>query len=286
MLDDVDPAAALRRDELRFTLDGRKLKGRRTLVRTGPRRWLPIKGRDKYARTTDITGTRAVGAHETSPGEDCPRRARQRREGGDGRPGSAQGPRPVDRALGAPIRPMLELADCRSNDRWHGICPRNPFVSVKKRREHHVATGKKLPQRGLTHSFSRFASRISELTGAPWAFLAAASVIVIWLLTGPVFGFSTEWHLFVNSVTTIVTFLMVFLIQNTQNRDARAIHLKLDELLRATPKARKEFMEVEEEDLDEIEREKAIVDKDDPAPPEEHAHSHNVRDGHPGNGKS
>jgi len=78
---------------------------------------------------------------------------------------------------------------------------------------------------------------------------------------------------------------MVFLIQNTQNRDARAIHLKLDELLRATPHARREFMEAEEEDLDEIEREKEIVDRDDPAPPEERAHGHTVDTRHPGNGK-
>ena len=79
---------------------------------------------------------------------------------------------------------------------------------------------------------------------------------------------------------------MVFLIQNTQNRDARAIHLKLDELLRATPKARNEFMEAEEEDLDEIEREKAIVDQADPAPPEERAHRTATRQGHRGNGKT
>ena len=155
-------------------------------------------------------------------------------------------------------------------------------MSVKTRQ---VATGEKLPRRGPSHAFSRFASRTSELTGAPWAFIAAASVIVVWLLAGPVFGFSTEWQLFVNSVTTIVTFLMVFLIQNTQNRDARAIHLKLDELLRATPNARKEFMEAEEEDLDEIKREKAIVDEDDPAPPNERAHGR-AGNGHRGNGKS
>jgi low affinity Fe/Cu permease len=121
---------------------------------------------------------------------------------------------------------------------------------------------------------------MSEWMGAPWAFLAAALVIIVWLLTGPIFGFSTEWQLVVNSGTTVITFLMVFLIQNTQNRDARAIHLKLDELLRATPKARKEFMEAEEEDLDEIEREKAIVNEADPAPPEERAHGHTVRGGH------
>ena len=144
----------------------------------------------------------------------------------------------------------------------------------------------KLPQHGLGHTFSRFASRIAQWMGAPGAFLIAVLLIVVWLLTGPIFGFSTEWQLIVNSVTTVATFLMVFLIQNTQNRDARAIHLKLDELIRATPKARNEFMEAEEEDLDEIEREKAIVDKDDPAPPRERAHDDKIRGRHRGNGKT
>ena len=111
-------------------------------------------------------------------------------------------------------------------------------------------------------------------------------VIAVWAITGPIFGFSDTWQLVINTGTTVVTFLMVFLIQNTQNRDARAIHLKLDELLRAVPGARKEFMEAEEEDLDEIEREKAIVDADDPAPPEERAHGHAVRERRRGNGKT
>lgn len=158
-------------------------------------------------------------------------------------------------------------------------------MSTKQRRSHNVAGHSKLPQRGLSHTFSRFASRIAEWMGAPAAFLVAGSLIVVWLLTGPIFGFSTEWQLVVNSGTTIATFLMVFLIQNTQNRDARAIHLKLDELLRATPRARNEFMEAEEEDLDEIEREKAIVDKDDPAPPRERAHADKARGAHRGNGQ-
>ena len=93
--------------------------------------------------------------------------------------------------------------------------------------------------------------------------------IVTWAISGPMFGFSDSWQLIANTVTTLTTVLMVFLIQNTQNRDARALHLKLDELLRAEPRAREEFMEAEEEDLDEIEREKRIVDRADPAPPEE-----------------
>ena len=162
---------------------------------------------------------------------------------------------------------------------------RTHAVSIQERSQHRIAVGEKLPQKGLSHAFSRFASRMSQWVGAPWAFLAAVFVIVVWLLTGPLFGFSTEWQLYVNSATTVITFLMVFLIQNTQNRDARAIHLKLDELLRATPNARKEFMEAEEEDLDEIEREKAIVDRDDPAPPEQRAHADTVGSARPGDRK-
>lgn len=159
-------------------------------------------------------------------------------------------------------------------------------TTTRQRREHRLAVGEKLPQRGLGHTFSRFATRVANWMGAPWAFLVALLLIVTWALTGPVFGFSTEWQLIVNSATTIATFLMVFLIQNTQNRDARAIHLKLDELLRAMPTARNEFMDAEEEDIDEIEREKAIVDRDDPAPPKEKAHGKSGQDGHRGNGKT
>ena len=101
------------------------------------------------------------------------------------------------------------------------------------------------------------------------------ALIVVWAVTGPLFGFSDTWQLVINTVTTLVTFLMVFIIQNTQNRDAKAMHLKLDELLRAVPQARKAFMDVEEEDLAEIAREKEIVDRADPYPPED------KRDGQP-----
>lgn len=115
--------------------------------------------------------------------------------------------------------------------------------------------------------FTRFASGTAEKLGAPSAFLIALLIVVMWAVTGPFFGFSTEHALVINTVTTIGTFLMVFVIQNTQNRDAKAMHLKLDELLRATPRARQEFMEAEDEDLQEILREKRIVDRADPAPP-------------------
>jgi low affinity Fe/Cu permease len=155
----------------------------------------------------------------------------------------------------------------------------------RRRREHSVAIGRKLPQKGIGHWFSRFASRTANAAGSHWAFLIMVVFIVSWAVTGPLLGFSDSWQLIANTVTTLTTALMVFLIQNTQNRDARALHLKLDELLRATPGARKDFMEAEEEDLDEIEREKAIVDRDDPSPPEQRTHSKAGADGHRGNGK-
>jgi low affinity Fe/Cu permease len=81
--------------------------------------------------------------------------------------------------------------------------------------------------------------------GAPWAFAFAAILIVFWGLTGPFFHFSDTWQLVINTATTIVTFLMVFLIQNTQNRDAKAIHLKLDELIRSTKTARNTLIDLE-----------------------------------------
>lgn len=143
-------------------------------------------------------------------------------------------------------------------------------MNIEQRRgDHRLSIGRKLPQRGVGHWFSRFATLAATASGSHWAFFLMAVFIVTWAITGPLFGFSDSWQLVANTVTTLTTALMVFLIQNTQNRDARALHLKLDELLRAEPRARKEFMEVEEEDLDEIEREKQIVDRADPAPPED-----------------
>ena len=124
---------------------------------------------------------------------------------------------------------------------------------------------------GLTHVFSRLANRISEITGSHWAFLLAASAILVWLVTGPLFGFSDTWQLVANTITTLITTIMVFIIQNTQNRDSKAMQLKLDELLRAVPGARNAFMDVEDEDLGEIVREKEIVDAADPNPPEDKA---------------
>ena len=93
--------------------------------------------------------------------------------------------------------------------------------------------------------FRRFAHSISLVVGSPWAFTTAVLIILVWMVTGPVFGFSDTWQLVINTGTTIITFLMVFLIQNTQNRDAKALHLKLDELIRAGVGARNELVDLE-----------------------------------------
>src|SRR5499426_981974 len=101
--------------------------------------------------------------------------------------------------------------------------------------------------------FSRFAHETARLTGKPAAFILAAASIVIWAVTGPLFNYSDTWQLVINTSTTIVTFLMVFLIQNAQNRDSEAVQVKLDELLRATAGAHNALLdleELEERDLD------------------------------------
>src|SRR3981081_4724798 len=105
-------------------------------------------------------------------------------------------------------------------------------------------------------AFRVFARRSSIILGSPWAFAAAILIIAVWAATGPIFHFSDTWQLIINTGTTIVTFLMVFLIQNTQNRDAKAVHLKLDEIIRALKKARNEMVDLEDlsdEELDKIE---------------------------------
>ncbi len=98
----------------------------------------------------------------------------------------------------------------------------------------------------VSDAFRVFARRSSIVLGSAWAFAGAVLVIAVWLITGPTFHFSDTWQLIINTATTIITFLMVFLIQNTQNRDAKAVHLKLDEMIRALKGARNQLVDLED----------------------------------------
>lgn len=105
--------------------------------------------------------------------------------------------------------------------------------------------------------FEKLAGKAVSATGSPWAFLTAALVIVVWAVTGPLFGFSDTWQLVINTGTTIVTFLMVFIIQKSQNKDSKSIQLKLNELIAATKTASNRLIDVEalsEEELDTLHR--------------------------------
>ena len=103
-------------------------------------------------------------------------------------------------------------------------------------------------------AFRCFAQRSSAVLGSAWAFCGAVLIILLWLVTGPTFHFSDTWQLIINTATTVVTFLMVFLIQNTQNRDAKAMHLKLDELIRAVKGARNQLVDLENLSDDELKK--------------------------------
>jgi low affinity Fe/Cu permease len=104
----------------------------------------------------------------------------------------------------------------------------------------------------LEHHFERFASRVSRWAGHSFAFIAAMVIVVGWAVSGPIFGFSDTWQLVINTGTTVLTFLMVFLIQNTMNRDSAALHLKLDELISVTSQARDALIGAERLDEDQI----------------------------------
>lgn len=106
----------------------------------------------------------------------------------------------------------------------------------------------------INSPFTRFAKRTSTYSGRPVTFIIAVLVIVVWAFTGPLFHYSDTWQLVINTGTTIITFLMVFLIQNTQNRDTEALQIKLDELIRAQQEANNALLDLEEMDDKELDR--------------------------------
>src|SRR5213595_3052145 len=112
--------------------------------------------------------------------------------------------------------------------------------------------------------FRVFAQKTSQVVGSSWSFILAVLIIIAWGITGPVFHYSDTWQLVINTGTTIITFLMVFLIQSTQNRDSEAMHLKLDELLRSAGGAHNTVLDIEElseEELDQLKRAYALIAK-------------------------
>lgn len=109
--------------------------------------------------------------------------------------------------------------------------------------------------------FARFAKGTSRATGRPMAFMLAFSIVVVWALTGPIFNYSDTWQLMINTGTTVVTFLMVFLIQYTQNLDTEALQVKIDELIRVTDGAHNALLDLEELDADELHRIRVSYEK-------------------------
>lgn len=106
----------------------------------------------------------------------------------------------------------------------------------------------------LKDLFNRFAKKTSFAAGRPWVFVGAVALVAGWALTGPVFDFNETWQLVINTGTTIITFLMVFLIQHTQNSDTAAMQIKLDDLIRATPHANNALLDLEELDEEQLEK--------------------------------
>jgi low affinity Fe/Cu permease len=117
-----------------------------------------------------------------------------------------------------------------------------------------------LDMKKLNEFFRVFAQKTSDAVGSPWAFLLAFLAIIIWGVSGPLFGYSQTWQLVINTGTTIVTFLMVFVVQNTQNREAKATQIKLDDLIEAQKKAHKRLVGIEEQSDEQLERAKKKIE--------------------------
>ena len=113
----------------------------------------------------------------------------------------------------------------------------------------------------MNELFRLFSQKVSEAAGKSWAFLLALVAVIVWAVTGPLFHYSETWQLVINTGTTIVTFLMIFLVQNTQNRDSKSVELKLDELIHAQKSAHNKLMGIEDKSDEQLERERKIVEK-------------------------
>jgi len=111
---------------------------------------------------------------------------------------------------------------------------------------HPVGSGHQRQRGGISALFERFAAAVTARAGSPAAFCIAISLVVVWAVSGPIFGFSETWQLVINTGTTIITFLMVFLIQQSQNKDSRAVHVKLDELLKLQSNGGDEMIDIED----------------------------------------
>jgi low affinity Fe/Cu permease len=125
----------------------------------------------------------------------------------------------------------------------------------------------------VSRIFARFATAASDVLGHAYVFIIACAIVLMWALSGPIFGFSDTWQLVINTATTISTGLMVFIIQNTQNRDAKAMHIKLDELLRAVGGARETLADAEDRTEDELKelKEELLQECREGESPQEHA---------------
>src|ERR1700750_2761867 len=140
-------------------------------------------------------------------------------------------------------------------------------MNGKKKRTNTPSTSRDQPRDffcRIREAFGVFARNAFRILGTAWSFVVALAIIIVWAITGPAFHYSDTWQLIINTGTTIVTFLMVFLIQNTQNRDAKAVHLKLDELIRALGPARNKLVDLEtltDKDLTSLERQFSRVRK-------------------------
>src|SRR3954451_24920300 len=113
----------------------------------------------------------------------------------------------------------------------------------------------------LNEAFRKFANKTSDAMGSPWAFIAAVVLILVWAISGPMFGFSEVWQLVINTGTTIITFLMVFVLQNSQNRDGKALQAKLDELILTSKGAQNKFIGIEKLDEEELRELRKLIDE-------------------------